>query len=121
MSNCLQCINSGCCKEFDVEVSRLEYEKYDSSIQSHFIKKSEQVINSDSYAGMSEQRALRFIAHIDKESGDSFAKLKKDDEGYCTLLNKENMICTIYEKRPKVCREFKESRCSEIRVLENGN
>ena len=114
-------MNSACCKEFDIEVSSLEYEKYDLSIQSHFIKKSVEVLNSGNYAGMSEQRAQRFIKHIDAESGESFAKLKKDKDGYCTLLNKKTMLCGIYEKRPKVCREFTENRCGKIRVLKNAN
>jgi len=28
------------------------------------------------------------------------------DDGWCSALNRENFMCSIYEKRPWVCREF---------------
>lgn len=47
---------------------------------------------------------------------DNFAKIKKNDKGYCVLLD-ENMKCSIYENRPKACRDYKQSRCINIREL----
>lgn len=43
-----------------------------------------------------------FIA-IDKWGGRSMARLK---DGWCSALERGTMICTIYEKRPWICREF---------------
>ena len=47
---------------------------------------------------------------------DNFAILKKREDGNCILLD-ENMECSIYENRPKVCRDYKQSRCINIREL----
>lgn len=29
------------------------------------------------------------------------------DDGWCAALDRNTMMCTIYDKRPLVCREFK--------------
>lgn len=121
LSSCLKCLNSACCKKFDVEVSVKEYLNYDIVMQSSFIKKSENQNTIDQCEKMSEKRKKRFKAFIDRESEQRFAKLKKDEEGYCVFLNKKSMLCSIYEKRPDVCRNFKEERCGDIRVLKNAN
>lgn len=44
----------------------------------------------------------RFI-EIDKWGGMTMARL---DDGWCSALNRNTMMCTIYEKRPLVCREY---------------
>lgn len=28
------------------------------------------------------------------------------DDGWCSALDRDTMMCTIYEQRPWVCREF---------------
>lgn len=28
------------------------------------------------------------------------------DDGWCAALNRETLLCTIYENRPLICREF---------------
>jgi len=43
-----------------------------------------------------------FIA-IDKWGGRSMARL---EDGWCSALDRNTMMCLIYEKRPKICREF---------------
>ena len=43
-----------------------------------------------------------FIA-IDKWGSGSMAQL---DDGWCAALDRNTMNCTIYEKRPLICREF---------------
>jgi Fe-S-cluster containining protein len=48
---------------------------------------------------------------------DNFATLKKEDDGLCVLLDRESMKCTIYENRPKVCKDYTTSRCSKIRCI----
>lgn len=45
----------------------------------------------------------RFI-EIDKWGGMIMARL---DDGWCAALNRNTMMCMIYENRPLICREFK--------------
>lgn len=40
----------------------------------------------------------------DKEGRKSMARLK---DGWCAALDRDTMRCTIYRKRPWICREFK--------------
>ena len=44
----------------------------------------------------------RFV-EIDKWGSRSMARL---DDGWCAALDRNTMKCTIYEKRPMICREF---------------
>ena len=44
----------------------------------------------------------RFI-EIDEWGGMRMARL---EDGWCAALDRESMGCTIYEKRPLICREF---------------
>ena len=32
--------------------------------------------------------------------------MQRDDDGWCTALDRNTLMCTIYENRPLVCREF---------------
>ena len=34
------------------------------------------------------------------------SSMERLDDGWCTALDRNTMLCTIYEKRPLVCREF---------------
>ena len=40
---------------------------------------------------------------IDKWGGRRMARL---DDGWCSALDRNTMFCTIYEQRPKICRDF---------------
>lgn len=44
----------------------------------------------------------RFIA-FDDWGGMTMARL---DDGWCAALDRDTMLCSIYEKRPYICREF---------------
>lgn len=44
----------------------------------------------------------KYIA-TDKWGGMSMARL---DDGWCAALDRDTMLCTIYENRPWICREF---------------
>ena len=44
----------------------------------------------------------RFIA-TDARGGLSMLRL---DDGWCSALDRNTMMCTIYEQRPLICREF---------------
>ncbi len=48
--------------------------------------------------GVPEQHILR-----DAYGGETMLRL---EDGWCSALNRENFRCTIYEKRPLICREF---------------
>jgi len=43
-----------------------------------------------------------FIA-VDKWGGMSMSRL---EDGWCSALDRSTMLCTIYNKRPWICREF---------------
>ena len=52
---------------------------------------------------------------IDQWGGMTMAR---QDDGWCTALNRNTLMCMIYEKRPLVCREFAmgSSDCIEERT-----
>jgi len=33
-------------------------------------------------------------------------ELRRGSDGYCMLLDRETLLCTIYDHRPRTCREF---------------
>ncbi|MCL1117146.1 MULTISPECIES: YkgJ family cysteine cluster protein [Pseudomonadati] len=44
----------------------------------------------------------KYIA-FDKWGGETMLRLS---DGWCSALDRESMMCTIYENRPWICREF---------------
>lgn len=44
----------------------------------------------------------KFI-EVDQWGGRTMLRL---DDGWCAALDRDTMLCTIYEKRPLICREF---------------
>lgn len=44
----------------------------------------------------------RFI-HTDEHGGQTMLRL---EDGWCSALNRQDMLCSIYEHRPLICREF---------------
>ena len=32
--------------------------------------------------------------------------MKRLDDGWCSALDRDSMLCTIYDRRPWICREF---------------
>ncbi|MEH6462535.1 MAG: YkgJ family cysteine cluster protein [Shewanella psychromarinicola] len=43
--------------------------------------------------------------YIDNDSWGGEVMLRLDD-GWCAALDRDTMMCSIYEKRPLICREF---------------
>ena len=41
-----------------------------------------------------------------EQTKDLYYVMKRGDDGWCEALNRETMLCTIYEKRPFLCREY---------------
>ncbi|MBA5763091.1 YkgJ family cysteine cluster protein [Vibrio sp. 404] len=52
---------------------------------------------------------------IDKWGGETMLRL---DDGWCSALDRETYMCTIYENRPWICREFETGtyECIDERV-----
>ena len=48
---------------------------------------------------------------IDQWGGRRMARL---DDGWCSALDRNTMFCTIYEQRPKICRDFEMGGCECI-------
>ena len=43
------------------------------------------------------------LTAVDRWGGTVMARL---DDGWCAALDRDTMLCTIYERRPSVCRDF---------------
>jgi len=97
-----------------VEVDRTEYEHFkELGMQDHFTTYTDKFISLfPKYENKRED--------IDKMHEKLFAVLKKKKDGYCELLDPHTMLCTVYEKRPKVCRDYLSTRCKTIRELKHG-
>lgn len=54
---------------------------------------------------------------IDKWGGETMLRL---EDGWCSALDRETFMCTIYENRPWVCREFETGsyECLNERVVQ---
>ncbi|MGH1467805.1 MAG: YkgJ family cysteine cluster protein [Bdellovibrionales bacterium] len=35
-----------------------------------------------------------------------YTAMKRGEDGWCEALDRKTMLCTIYEKRPYLCREY---------------
>jgi len=111
--NCLKCINSACCKKYEVEVTADEYKKLVS-----LGYKNNMITYKDKFIDQNPKYKNKgpIFEQIYK---DKYAILKKENSGYCVLMDPKTMLCTIYQDRPKVCAEFKVNRCAGIRQLTN--
>ncbi|MDP2694890.1 MAG: YkgJ family cysteine cluster protein [Gallionella sp.] len=49
--------------------------------------------------------------------------MKRLDDGWCSALNRNTMLCTIYERRPLICRDYQvgDSDCIKERLLHAQN
>ena len=43
---------------------------------------------------------------VDKWGGETMLRL---EDGWCSAVDRDTFMCTIYEKRPLICREFEMS------------
>ncbi len=110
MSDCLRCVNSACCK-LDVEVDRNEYDNFVAlNLGNHFNTRTKIFLEQNP-----KYKRQRII--FDKMYFDNYAILKKNNDGLCVLLNRETMLCSIYNDRPKVCKDYTIKRCENIKKL----
>jgi len=42
----------------------------------------------------------------ERDTGEVDPVMKRGPDGFCIALDRETRLCTIYERRPMVCREF---------------
>ncbi len=106
---CLFCVGS-CCS-LEVEIDKYDYQilkkigKEDNvnKLSSLFIDKNPTYKDKEKF--------------LDEMYQDRFAILKKNNSGFCNMLDLESRLCTIYENRPKVCRDFsnKSIACQKIK------
>ena len=107
MVDCLKCISSACCR-LKIEVDIKEYNKLiEVGIKDKMITYTDIFLKQN--AKYKNRRK-----ELDKMHKDIFAKVRKDDNGNCILLDSK-MECSIYNNRPKVCKDYKHSRCKNIR------
>ena len=52
---------------------------------------------------MGDDKVPRHLTHEDAWGGEVMRRL---EDGWCVALNRDTMLCTIYERRPDVCREY---------------
>ena len=52
---------------------------------------------------MGEDDVPDFLIHIDRWGGHVMARL---DDGWCAALDRETLLCGIYERRPTLCRDY---------------
>jgi len=53
---------------------------------------------------------------IDSNYDKLYAYLPKEKDGYCIMLNRETMLCSVYDNRPKMCMDYELNRCEKIRL-----
>ncbi len=107
--DCLKCVNSACCK-LVIEVDKEEYEEFNKKgLSDSFITRTDEFLKKrPKYESKRKE--------IDEMYIDNYAELKKADSGLCVFLG-EDMLCSIYADRPKVCRDYQTSRCESIRCI----
>ena len=110
MIDCKSCINSGCCK-LVIEISKEEYESLSDIVKKEFTK------HIDSFLFKNK----RLKGHIDKYLEilykDNYARMNKSSDGYCPFLYRDTMLCSVYEDRPQVCKNYSNTKCEKIRLL----
>jgi len=107
--DCLKCINSGCCR-LKITIDKKEYESLKPKIKNEFVKHSEIYLSKNpKYKSKAEI--------LDSMYEDNYAEMKKGVDGYCNLLDKKTMLCSVYENRPKICKDYINDKCVKIRLL----
>jgi len=81
------------------------------------------------YFGLSKKKTRKKFTKKDPDGRAPYAMRRKKDEHFgniCHFFDRDERRCTIYEARPKVCRDYPGGRCgyydflsSERQVLED--
>lgn len=108
-ADCKKCINSGCCK-LSIQIDKKEYDSLQPIVKEQFIKRIDLFLKKSPHLKGLENE-------LEEMYKNNYAEMKKTADDYCPLLNKETMLCTVYENRPKTCRDYKSNKCSKIRLM----
>ena len=109
--DCTKCINSACCT-LDVELTKKEHDNFVAmGLNEFLIKKSEIAMLEN---GQPIEMAQKIDWMFERKW---YSEIKKGLDGLCVLLNRETMLCSIYENRPKVCQDYENHLCKNIRKL----
>jgi Fe-S-cluster containining protein len=91
-------------------VSRDEYTYFSKKgLSDYFITEAQNFINKN-------PSFEKHIDNIDNMYNAEYAKLIRNEEGYCRLLD-DNRLCSIYNIRPHECRVYKTNMCEAIRCI----
>ena len=52
---------------------------------------------------MADDDVPQALTEIDRWGGFIMARL---DDGWCAALNRDTLLCSIYERRPEICRDY---------------
>ena len=113
MVDCKKCVNSGCCK-LVIEVSKEEYNELSEVVKKEFTKHIDSFLEKNPHL-KGAAKEIEGVYHV------NYARMNKDKDGYCPLLDRETMLCSVYEERQKICKDYSNDRCSAIRILEKIN
>jgi len=115
--DCLKCTTSPCCKEYIVEVDKEDYSRLVSlGYKEYLLTETEKFINKYPEHKGKEKQLDEMHQDLYETTG-IYATLIKRKDGYCELIDKETMLCSIHEDRPKVCRDYTTNRCAKIRTI----
>ena len=110
---CFNCVGS-CCKP-EVDLSRNEYEQLKE--KGHGLAMQTRtdifIIDNPNY----EKRR----GFLNEMYASMFAILTKGEDGFCLLLDRNTRLCSIYNDRPKACRDFESNgpRCKNLKECIN--
>jgi len=110
MVDCKKCVNSGCCK-LVIEISKQEYNSLSSKVKKDFTKHIDSFLEKSPHLKGFIEKDLEVLYE------GNYARMNKDKDGYCPLLDRETMLCSVYEERPQVCKSYSNMKCEKIRLL----
>ncbi len=60
------------------------------------------------YFGLTQKEVRKKLTKKGEEPGERVIRHRKDEAygSVCRFLDRETRMCTVYESRPKICREF---------------
>ena len=108
-ADCLKCLNSGCCK-LSIQIDKQEYDNLQPIVKDQFIKRIDLFLEKSPHLKGLENE-------LEDMYKNNYAEMKKNADGYCPLLNRETMLCSVYEDRPKTCVNYTSDKCSKIRLM----
>ena len=108
--DCLKCVNSACC-QLAISIDKKEYESLNSKVKKEFVKEIDDFFKeSPEFIGILEDR-------LEEQFKNNYAYMKRGEQGFCNLLDKETKLCTVYEIRPETCKNYKNTQCTKIRRI----